>query len=404
MATSPKLIAIAGGCILALYVGYIVVDRAHHNSVIAKTTEENAIPDVAVVNPIKSPQKVALTLPGTIDAWYQAPIYPQVSGYVKMWYKDYGAHVKKGDVLAEINAPALDAQYAQAKADLNSEQAKYNLALVTLQRWQAMGKSRAVSGQSISVAQANEQSAKAKVEAAQRNVDHFEALEKFKTIVAPFDGIVTSRDISVGDYVNNGGGNLNATGAAAELFTVADVHKLRLFISVPEVFSYVLQPDITAEMSVPQFPDQKFTAHFLTTAGGYDPNTRTAITEFTLDNPEEKIWPGTFASVELKAHNEHSHLFELPTSALVFQEKGMQVVVVDKNDHIHFQDVKVGRMADTSTEIQTGVKPEDRVIRNPPADLLEGDKVTVTKPERGYIQSGFGHSKDEQSEDGKSEE
>ncbi|MFT9365835.1 MAG: biotin/lipoyl-binding protein, partial [Gluconobacter sp.] len=137
MATSPKLIAAAGGCLLALYVGYIVVDRIHVSAALAAETKENALPDVAVVKPIRSPKKVALTLPGNIDAWYQAPIYPQVSGYVKMWYKDYGARVKQGDVLAEINAPALDAQYAQAKADLASIMAKYNLSNVTLQRWQA---------------------------------------------------------------------------------------------------------------------------------------------------------------------------------------------------------------------------------------------------------------------------
>jgi len=390
MATSPKLIAAAGGCLLALYVGYIVVDRIHVSAALAAETKENALPDVAVVKPIQSPKKVALTLPGNIDAWYQAPIYPQVSGYVKMWYKDYGARVKQGDVLAEINAPALDAQYAQAKADLASIMAKYNLSNVTLQRWQAMGRSQSVSGQSVSVAQADQQSAKAQVEAAERNVAHFEALERFKTIVAPFDGIVTSRDINVGDYVHDGGGNLNAAGTASELFTVADVHKLRLFVSVPEVFQYVLQPDITAEVTVPQFKDRKFTANFLTTARGYDPNTRTSTTEFEMDNPNEVLWPGTFASVELKANNENSHLYEVPTSALVFQEKGMQLAVVRDDNTVHFQNVTVGRMADTATEIQAGIGPNDRVIANPPADVLEGDKVSVTVPQRGYNQSGFG--------------
>ncbi|CDG40824.1 MULTISPECIES: efflux RND transporter periplasmic adaptor subunit [Asaia] len=392
MATSPKIIAVAGGCVLALWVGALVVGRVHHNHALATETAQNAIPNVAVLNPIQSPDKVALTLPGNIDAWYQAPIYPQVSGYVKMWFKDYGAHVKAGDALAEINAPALDAQYAQAQADLNAVLAKYHLAAVTAERWRAMGKSQSVSGQSVSVSNANEQSAKAEVDAAQRNVDHFAALEKFKTIVAPFDGIVTSRSINVGDYVHDGGGNLNSTGAASELFTVADVHKLRLFVSVPEVFSYILQPDITADVSVPQFKDKKFRASFLTTARGYDPNTRTVTSEFTMENPGEVLWPGTFASVQLKAHNETAHLFEVPTSALVFEEKGMQVVVVNDDNTVHYKNVVVGRMADTSTEIQAGISPKDRIIANPPADLLEGDKVNVTTPQRGYNQSGFGAS------------
>ena len=390
MASSPKIFAIAGSCVLALYVGFIVVEKTHAATELKADTEAGAIPNVAVITPKQSPEKVALTLPGTIDAWYQAPIYPQVSGYVKMWYKDYGAHVKAGDALAEINAPVLDAQYAQAKADLDSVMAKYHLATVTAERWRAMGRSQSVSGQSVSVSNANEQSAHAEVDAAQRNVDHFEALEKFKTIVAPFDGVVTARNINVGDYVNNGGGGLNSTGGASELFTVADVQKLRLFVSVPETFSYVLQPDLTATISVPQYRGRTFEAHYLTTSRGFDPTTRTAVAEFTLENKDEVLWPGTFASAALKSHNEDAHLYEIPTSALVFEEKGMQVAVVDENSRVHYRNITVGRMADTSTEIQNGVSPTDRIISNPPADVLEGDKVNVVEGQRGYNQSGYG--------------
>ncbi|GBR55015.1 multidrug efflux pump acriflavin resistance protein AcrB/AcrD/AcrF [Neokomagataea thailandica NBRC 106555] len=392
MATSPKLVAVAGGCLLALYAGYLVVEKVHASSALAEETNASAIPNVSIIAPQKSPSKVALTLPGTIDAWYQAPIYAQVSGYVKMWYKDYGAHVKAGDVLAEINAPALDAQYAQAKADLASVMAKYKLATVTAERWRAMGQSEAVSGQSVSVSNANEQSARADFDAAQRNVDHFEALERFKTIVAPYDGVVTARNVSVGDYVNSGGGSVDSAGGASELFTVADTHRLRMFVSVPEVFSYVLQPDLTAEVTVPQYPDRKFTAQFLTTSQGFDPNTRTAITEFTMENSKQELWPGTFASVALKANNEHSQLYELPSSSLVFEEKGMTVATVDANSHVHYKKVVVGRMADSSTEIQAGIDSSDRVIDNPPADLLEGDQVHIVTPQRGYNESGFGKS------------
>ncbi|QDH16657.1 efflux RND transporter periplasmic adaptor subunit [Swingsia samuiensis] len=392
MASSPKIFAIAGSCLLAAYVGFIVIEKAHTASTLKADTDASAVYNVSIVNAIKSPQKVALTLPGTIDAWYQAPIYPQVSGYVKMWYKDYGAHVKAGDALAEINAPALDAEYQQAKADLNAVLAKYHLAAVTAERWRAMGRSQSVSGQSVSVSNANEQSARAEVAAAQHNVDHFEALEKFKTIVAPFDGVVTAREINVGDYVHNGGGNLSATGSASELFTVADVQKLRLFVSVPEVFSYILQPDLTATVSVPQYRGRTFEAHYLTTSHGFDPNTRTAVAEFTLDNQNEELWPGTFASAALKSHNEDTQLYEIPTSALVFEEKGMQVAVVDTSNHVHYKNITIGRMADTSTEVQSGISPNDRIIANPPADLLEGDPVNVVQGERGYNQSGFGKS------------
>ncbi|MCP1249523.1 efflux RND transporter periplasmic adaptor subunit [Gluconobacter oxydans] len=397
---SRKFILGAGACAVGLYVAFLVVDRVHAVSTLRAQTNAGAIPDVSVVSPHRTSPKVSLTLPGNIDAWYQAPIYPQVSGYVKMWYKDYGAHVKQGDVLAEINAPALDAEYAQAKASLASVMAKYNLASVTANRWRAMGKSQSVSGQSVSVANANEQSANAEVQAAQRNVDHFEALERFKQLVAPFDGIVTARSVNVGDYVHNGGGGLNATGSASELFTVANTDKLRLFVSVPEVFSYVLQDGMTAQVTVPQYAGRTFTAKYLTTSKGYDPNTRTAIAEFVLDNPGHLLWPGTFASVALTAKNTDANLYEIPSGSLVFEEKGMQVAVVDATSHVHYVNVQVGRMADSSTEILSGLKPTDRIINNPPADLLEGDVVHVVTPARGYNESGFASDTDSSDNDG----
>ncbi|WP_323992503.1 efflux RND transporter periplasmic adaptor subunit [Nguyenibacter sp. L1] len=384
MASSKVLLA-GGACVLALCVGYQVVTRMHAVGVLRAATLENAVPDVAVVQPKPGPKTLTLTLPGTIDAWYQAPIYPQASGYVKMWYKDYGATVKAGDVLAEINAPSLDAQYAQAKADLAAAQAKYNLAVVSADRWHAMAKSQAVSGQSVSVADANRKSGQADMEAAEHNVARFEALERFKTIVAPFDGVVTARTINVGDYVSSGSGEHGTDGDASQLFTVADMHKVRLFVSVPEVFSYMLKPGMTADVTVPQFPNRVFKAQFLTIARGYDPNTRTAVTEFTIDNDDHTLWPGTFASVKLTAPATPG-VYEIPTATLVFQEPGMQVATVDGDSRVHFHNIQVGRMADASTEVTDGIAPTDRIINNPPADLLEGQKVHLVTPAKGYDQ------------------
>lgn len=377
------------GSLLCVLVGYVVYLELQHlrNQVTLQADAIHAsIPDVAVVQPKPAPSTLAMTLPGNINAWYEAPIYAQVSGYVKMWNKDYGALVKKGDTLAEINAPGLDAQYAQTKADLQVTQAKYGLATITADRWRSMGKSQAVSGQSVSVQNANEQSARAALEAAQHNVDHYDALERFKTIVAPFDGVVTARNISVGDYVGAGGGNLNANGTAGELFTVADTHEMRLFVSVPEVLSYVLKPGLKARVTVPQYPNQVFTANFLTIAKGYDPNTRTAITEFTIDNADQKLWPGTFATVSLSAPAEGG-VYTIPTGALVFQEKGMQVVTVDTQNKAHYKNITVGRMSDAYTEVDAGLTPTDQIINNPPADLLEGQTVRLSVPEKGYLTS-----------------
>jgi RND family efflux transporter MFP subunit len=365
-------------------IGYLLVQRARNNVRIQQDAAYSRVPDVALVQPKPAPPTMSMTLPGTISAWYEAPIYAQVSGYVKMWYRDYGAIVKKGDMLAEINTPRLDAEYAQAQADLKVAQAKYGLAAITATRWRSMGQSQAVSGQSVSVQNANEQSAKAELEAAEHKVAQYQAMIHFKSIEAPFDGVVIARNINVGDYVGAGSGSMNANGTASELFTVADTHAMRLFVSVPETFSSMLRPGLVAKVSVPQFPNKVFEAKFLTVAKGFDPNTRTVVTEFSIDNTEQKLWPGSFASVTLTAPADKG-IYTIPTGALVFQEHGMQVATVDAADVTHYRNITVGRMSDAYTEVSAGLSPSDRIINNPPADLMEGDKVRPVDPEKGYL-------------------
>lgn len=365
-------------------IGYLLVQRARNNVRIQQDAAYSRVPDVALVQPKPAPPTMSMTLPGTISAWYEAPIYAQVSGYVKMWYRDYGAIVKKGDMLAEINTPRLDAEYAQAQADLKVAQAKYGLAAITATRWRSMGQSQAVSGQSVSVQNANEQSAKAELEAAEHKVAQYQAMIHFKSIEAPFDGVVIARNINVGDYVGAGSGSMNANGTASELFTVADTHAMRLFVSVPETFSSMLRPGLVAKVSVPQFPNKVFDAKFLTIAKGFDPNTRTVVTEFSIDNAEQKLWPGSFASVTLTAPADKG-IYTIPTGALVFQEHGMQVATVDAADVTHYRNITVGRMSDAYTEVSAGLSPSDRIINNPPADLMEGDKVRPVDPEKGYL-------------------
>lgn len=377
------LVGLALGAITA-DVGYLLIQRMRNTVHITADAAYASMPDVAITHPQPAPPTLSMTLPGTINAWYEAPIYAQASGYVKMWYKDYGATVKTGDILAEINTPRLDAEYAQAQADLKVAQAKYGLATVTAGRWRSMGQSQAVSGQSVSVQNANEQSARAELEAAQHKLDQFDAMERFKTIVAPFDGVVISRNINVGDYVGAGSGNMNANGTSSELFTVADTHAMRLFVSVPETFSSILKPGLVARVSVPQFPNAPFTAKFLTIAKGFDPNTRTVVTEFTIDNQDQKLWPGSFASVSLTAPAEKG-VYTIPTGALVFQEHGMQVATVDEHNVVHMHNITVGRMSDAYTEVDGGVAPTDQIINNPPADLMEGQTVRISTPAQGYL-------------------
>lgn len=377
-----KGLAISTIFLCLFYVGYRVYDSRLEAAALREATLERAVPTAAVTRATPLPPNETLTLPGNIQAWYEAPIYAQVSGYVKMWYKDYGAQVKKGDVLAEINAPALDAQYAQAKADLESERAKNALAELTARRYLAMRKNHAVSEQAISVQVAEAKAQAAKVKAAEQNVRNFEAMIRFKTIVAPYDGVVTVRNINVGDYVNKEG-TISAPGAISNLFTVADVSMMRLFINVPESFGPFLQPGLTADVTVPQLPDRRFTAKFLTVARGFDVSTRTAVTEFTIDNEDRALWPGSYASVRLTASVE-KNVLTIPSSAMVFQEHGAQVAVVTEDDRVHFKPIVVSKVLDSTVEVKEGITANDRIINNPSAALLEGDKVRVVTPAPGY--------------------
>ena len=340
---------LSGFFLLLVYLCYRIYESNVDATTLRKQTLEDTVPTVAVTYPTPVPPTETISLPGNIQAWFEAPIYAQVSGYVKMWYKDYGALVKKGDILAEINAPALDAQYAQAKADLAAEQAKYALADLTAKRWVALRKNHAVSEQSISVQEANAKAEAARVKASEQNVKNFEALIQFKTIVAPYDGVVTVRNINVGDYINKEG-NISNRSSITNLFTVADVSMLRLFVNVPASFGAFLKPGLTADVTVPQLPDRHFTAKFLTVARGFDVSTRTAVTVFTIDNEDRALWPGSYAQVHLTAPVDRNAL-TIPSTALVFQEHGTQVAVVTEDDRVHLKPITVSKLMDNAVEV-----------------------------------------------------
>jgi RND family efflux transporter MFP subunit len=367
-----------------VYFGYRYYVGGIDAAVLKADTIDRSIQRVSVITPSVLPPEETITLPGNIQAWYEAQIYAQVSGYVKMWYKDYGALVKKGDVLAEINAPALDAQYAQAKADLETERAKNVLAELTAKRYVAMRQHQAVSVQAISVQVQEAKAQAARVNAAEQNVKNFEALIRFKTIVAPFDGVVTVRNINVGNYVNKeASSGEGSSGAIRDLFTVAEVSRLRLFVSVPEAFGPFLQPGLTADVTVPQFPNRHFTGKFLTVARGFDVSTRTAITIFQIDNEDEALWPGSYATVRLTAPVDRNVL-TVPTTSMVFQEHGAQIALVGEDDRVHFKPIAVTRVLDNAMEITEGISASDRIINNPSAALLEGDRVVIVTPVPGY--------------------
>ena len=381
--SSQKSIVILGVVLGIVYMGYRVIESRDHMDSLTEQATENNMPSVAIVQATSLPAKETIQLPGTIQAWFQAPIYAQVSGYVKMWHKDWGARVKKGDILAEINAPALDAQYRQAKADLASEVALNELAILTADRWIALRKNQAVSEQAISVKVAEAKAQQAKVNAAMQNVRNFEALIGFKTIVAPYDGVVINRAINVGDFINKEGTIATPQGEVRNLFTVADITRLRLFVSVPERYGALMHDGLKANLTVPQFPNRHFEAEFLTTARGFDVSTRTVVTQFVIENEEKDLWPGSYASVNLTVDVENMHL-SIPSSSLVFDEMGTRVAIVDDNNQVRFKTIKITRILDAFVELSEGVTTEDRIINNPSAALLDGDKVTIVTPAPGY--------------------
>lgn len=387
--TGKSLIIILVAIVLGPgYIIYRVYEGQHEAKALEKTTLEAAVPTVSVIQAKASDPTDSITLPGNIEGWYEAPIYARVEGYVKAWYKDYGNLVKAGDVLAELNTPDLDAEYRQAMADLESERAKNALAQLTAQRYVAMRENQALSEQAISVQLAEAKAEAAKVNAAEQKVKNIEAFIGFKKLTAPFDGVVIQRNINVGDLVSKEG-SISTPSAKNNLFTVAVVDKLRLFVNVPANFGPFLNPGLTAEVTVPQLPNRKFTFDFLTVSKGFDVNTRTAVTVFTINNKDRALWPGSYATVRLTAPVE-SGVITIPTSAMLFQERGTQVVVLSEDDRVHYKPILVAKMYDNYVEVKEGISMSDRIVNNPSAALLEGDKVRLVTPAPGYAIVGQG--------------
>ena len=376
MTNRGRLLGTAGIVVVVAVIAWGIIGRRHHLDDLRAVADEEAVPQVQVISPARGPDTRALELPGNISAWYAAPIYAQVSGYVKMWYKDYGATVKAGELLATIDAPGLDEQFATAQANLSVAQARYQLAAVTAGRWKALSGTQAVSKQEVDVQVAGATAQQAQVQAAQHEVARYQALEQFKNVVAPFDGVVTARNTDVGSYVNAAGGDPRTGGGSADLFSVSDIHKLRVYVSVPQDYSAMLKPGLTATLSLPQYPERVFHAQFLTTANAFNPQTRTVITELTVDNPDHEIWPGTYTDVHFTLGADPNILI-VPEQALLFRAEGIQVVLVRPDNTVHLQNVRLGLNLGQTVQVVAGLKLGDRLVNNPSAGILDGETVQV---------------------------
>jgi RND family efflux transporter MFP subunit len=366
-----------------------VLVRRYQESEVTKWTAELAVSVVAAVTPKQGVTGQQISLPGDIEAWYEAPIYARVSGYLKAWYFDFGAHVQKGQLLAEIDAPDLDAQLAAAKAKLKSAEAQVkvreaerNFAETTYARWRDSPKG-VVSEQETESKKAEFGSGAARYNAAlaeanvnQSQVDQLTALEAFKRIIAPFDGIVTARNTDVGALINAGSGVGGGTGP--QLFKVADVHEMRVFVQVPQEMSANMRAGLTATLSLPQYPDKTFDAVVSTTSEAINKTSRTLLVELHAKNTDNLLQPGTFAQVRFNLADNPGTL-RIPTSALIFREDGAQLAILGPGNKVEMKQVKLGRNLGTEFEVLKGLALTDTVINSPPDSLSEGEVVRVAK-------------------------
>jgi RND family efflux transporter MFP subunit len=347
-----------------------IISRAKSNRELVQWTSQQAVPTVALAQLTQGDAYQSLTLPGTIQAYRQASIYARVSGYLKSWQQDIGAHVQPGQVLAEIDTPDLDQQLAQARAALVTAQANAQLAALTAQRWDALLKKQVVSQQAADNATSDAAAKKAVADAAQANVRQLEAMESFKTIIAPFDGVVTKRNTDIGALINAG------SGAGQELFEVSDMDTVRIYVQVPQAFTAQLHPGLKATFEVPQYPGQQFDASLVTTSNAMDISSRSMLVELQADNSDGKLSPGTYCQVHFQVPGD-PNMVRVPATALIPGDHGMQVALLGDGNKVVLKSIQLGRDFGDSVEVTAGLSPSDRVIDSPPETLQSGDAVQL---------------------------
>jgi RND family efflux transporter MFP subunit len=346
-----------------------IAGRAITKQEVQAWTYEQAIPTVTLVQPQQGPSEGELVLPGNVSAFYAGSIYGRVSGYVKDWYEDIGAHVKKAQVLAVIDSPDLDQQLAQARADLIRAQANQQLANVTYERWKALSKQNIVSQQAKDEKYGDAMAKAADVQSAQANVARLEALTSFKQLTAPFDGIVTARSVDIGDLVNAGGK------AGKALFVVSDVHIMRIYVEVPQAFLGEMKKNLKATLQLPGV-DETFEATLLTTSNAVSEQSRTALVQLLAANPDVKLWPGAFTEVHFHVPSD-PNILRIPATALIFGPHGMQVAKVEGQNKAVVSQVQLGRNLGSEVEIVSGVSVSDRLIDSPRETIASGDTVRI---------------------------
>ncbi|QHN05093.1 efflux RND transporter periplasmic adaptor subunit [Granulicella sp. WH15] len=374
------LIVLVVAAVLAIFG---IARRKHEGSELAKYTDVTAAPPVALEKPALQQTAQEIVLPGNVQAFTLAPIYARTTGYVKTWSHDIGSHVRKGDLLAIIETPELDQQLAQAKADLATAQSNAALSKITASRYGDLIGKNAVSQQDTDNATNDLTARTTQVNSAQANVRRLEELVSFERIVAPFDGVVTARNIDIGQLISATGSTTTAGAgtvtASREIFDISANRTLRVFINVPQIYA----PDATngtlASLTLPQYPGRKFEGHLVRTSNAVDPATRTLLAEVDVDNKTGELLPGSYTEVHLHVSHSAPALI-VPVNALILESDGLRIATVDSANHIRMVRVTPGRDFGSTVEILSGLEPGQGIVANPSDSLTDGQEVRVVNP------------------------
>jgi RND family efflux transporter MFP subunit len=355
---------------LAAIILFGIRSRAHAEAALRATTAHAAVASVEVIHPKEGAPAEEVVLPGTTEAFTDTPIYARTNGYLKRWYFDIGARVKKGQLLAEIETPEIDQQLQQAQADLETAQANLKLAKITADRWEFLVKSGSVSKQETDQAVSNFAATKAAADSSAANVRRLEQLQSFEKIYAPFDGVVTARNTDIGDLIDAGAG-----AQPRQLFHMAAISVLRVYVAVPEVDAPAARTGAPAALTLDEYPGQTFTGKLVRTSNAIDINSRTLLVEVDVDNPAGKLLPGAYVFVHLKLPVEIRSVI-IPSNTLLFRKEGLQVGVV-RDNKAELVPVKIGHDYGSSVEIVSGLAATDAVILDPADSLISGAPVQV---------------------------
>ena len=374
---------LVGAALIVLITAGVItfLSRKSETDALAKETDSIAVPTVAVVHPQSEAANDELILPGNLQAFEESPIFARTNGYLLRWYKDIGSKVQKGELLAAIDTPEVDQELSQAKAAREQVKSALGLAKISADRWANLRKSDSVSQQEADQQASGYQQALANLQAADANVRRLEELESFKRVYAPFSGVLTRRNVDPGVLINSGAG---LTGK--ELFDIARVDPLRVYVSVPQAYAPAMKVGVKAQVTLQEFPGQKFIGTVVRTADAIDPATRTLNTEVDVPNKESKLLPGSFGQVHFATGTSVPRI-TIPVNAMLFRAEGPQVAVVDKESTVQLRPITIGRDFGATLEILGGLDVNDQVIINPSDSLETGRKVHVAKPNQGDARS-----------------